>query len=413
MYDGSSVGKIRGHQGLCGPFVVVGFGALLVSSSCLPSESDSVSGLHDESPGSSGEPVGAVRLTLLAAPEMSAGTVTYALTAPGGFLRTAALEIAPGDTTPLLISGLPEGTDYVAHVSANGHAGSCEGVSAPFAVKIGLTTPLTLRFTCRHPNRNWATWPLPPLNGAPQAIDPVTSLMWAVSSVDAYVDRADVPSHCDRVRERGFEDWRLPTVMELLSVVDFTVTGDVFHLSVGPYPVYSATSVGAAPNGFWSVTWHEGSPIDATPYHGTVLCVRSPHRADLPSEHYTYAADSGVVRDNGTRLVWQRSPASQTFSWADAKAFCEGSAVSDALGGSGWRLPNVKELWTLVDFSRCSPPVTDQAAFPETPADDFWTGTEYADGPPQGPTLAWAVNFSSGRGARLPFEEKHHVRCVH
>jgi hypothetical protein len=280
--------------------------------------------------------------------------------------------------------------------------------SASILVTCSAATP-----TAAGVDRNWANWPVPPVGSGPVDTDPVTGLMWAISSIGGSVDRADASNYCVGIGERGHGDWRLPTEIELLSVVDFTVTGGVFHQPFYSSPVYTATPVEGSSGDSWSVGWYNGSPAPSSPDQGPVLCVRSDDQAGGSSSgHFTYADGSGVVADNGTKLLWQRTAPAQTFSLADARTYCASAAVSDALGGTGWRLPNVKELWTLVDFVHAAPPVTDQAAFPGTAADFFWTTTEYADGPSSGPTSAWAIDFSLGEGSPQLFEGTHHVRCV-
>jgi hypothetical protein len=123
-------------------------------------------------------------------------------------------------------------------------------------------------------------------------------------------------------------------------------------------------------------------------------------RAAAPAGRYTTAADT--VKDNKTGLTWQRVGPTTPYYWADAKTYCQ--ALS--LGGfsSGWRLPTKKELETLVDRRVASPGPTIDSAFPNTPANAFWTSTPYAaDSSPDGgspdggsPGRAWRVHFGDG-----------------
>src|SRR6202142_4217978 len=71
-----------------------------------------------------------------------------------------------------------------------------------------------------------------------------------------------------------------------------------------------------------------------------------------PAGRYTYPA-AGTVYDTKTKLTWQRTAPSKEYTWADAKTYCAG--VGAALSGTGWRLPTMKELLTIVDETRSVP----------------------------------------------------------
>jgi hypothetical protein len=65
---------------------------------------------------------------------------------------------------------------------------------------------------------------------------------------------------------------------------------------------------------------------------------------------------------------------------------------SAAYGGySDWRLPNVKELQSIVDYGRVSPAI-DTTYFPNAQSNGYWSSTTYADST----DFAWFVNFNYG-----------------
>ena len=119
---------------------------------------------------------------------------------------------------------------------------------------------------------------------------------------------------------------------------------------------------------------------------------------------YTYPA-AGTVYDTKTKLTWQQTAPSATYAWADAKTYCAG--VGATLGGTGWRLPTMKELQTIVDESRSIPSI-DPTAFPGAPAADFWSSSPVAGSP----SLAWYVNFSLGFSNYGGMTFAGDVRCV-
>src|ERR1700733_1725114 len=113
--------------------------------------------------------------------------------------------------------------------------------------------------------------------------------------------------------------------------------------------------------------------------------------ADAPAGRYTIGAGAaaGTVYDTKTKLTWQRTVSSTTYTWANAKSACRGLS----LNGAGWRLPTIAELLSIVDFSRTSAPLIDATAFPGTPSVVFWSSTAVVDSTP---TAAWPVYFNTG-----------------
>lgn len=112
---------------------------------------------------------------------------------------------------------------------------------------------------------------------------------------------------------------------------------------------------------------------------------------------------NGVVQDKNTGLMWMRCAYGQI--WDSTNSTCTGTPVQitwqdalqaseqETLGGySDWRLPNVKELATIVE-KRCTDPAVNATLFPATPADNFWTSTTVVDSA----SWAWSVAFYNGR----------------
>ena len=124
--------------------------------------------------------------------------------------------------------------------------------------------------------------------------------------------------------------------------------------------------------------------------------------ATAPAGRYTVS--SGTVYDAATKLTWQRVVTAQNLkAWADAAPYCQGLA----LNGSGWRVPSVVEMRSLVDRSQT--PTIDLTAFPN-PATDipFWTAT-----PVSGSAgLAWTVEFYGGASSGDYLVNADYVRCV-
>ena len=73
-------------------------------------------------------------------------------------------------------------------------------------------------------------------------------------------------------------------------------------------------------------------------------------------------------------------------TWTNAEAFCT------SLGG-GARLPEVKELLSLVDYSKFSPALPEGHPFQDVELSWYWSATALAEVPS---SYAWVVAFSDG-----------------
>lgn len=125
---------------------------------------------------------------------------------------------------------------------------------------------------------------------------------------------------------------------------------------------------------------------------GTVTDVRS-------GLMWTQCAEglSGVGCDIGTAM---------TFTWAEALSH---AVSSNFAGHTDWRLPNIKELSSLVEDCRLQPAIND-SLFPNTPSLSFWSGSPDAAYWNYG----WVVDFNSGivPPAGLRRSNVGHVRFV-
>jgi hypothetical protein len=113
-----------------------------------------------------------------------------------------------------------------------------------------------------------------------------------------------------------------------------------------------------------------------------------------------------TVYDKQTRLTWQRAVPRERFNWTKAKAYCTGLHLAGK--AKGWRLPTDHELMTLIDKS-AGGPMIDRAAFPETPADAFWSSSHYMGGDTDD---AWVVSFGDGQTSHINADHIRYVRCV-
>jgi hypothetical protein len=130
--------------------------------------------------------------------------------------------------------------------------------------------------------------------------------------------------------------------------------------------------------------------------------------ADAPPDgNFQISLDLQAVTDSVTGLYWQRTPPSQTYSQIGAETYCQ--SLSLGAFGSGWRLPTIMELVSIVDYSRYSPAI-DQNAFPGTVSGIFWSSSPE---PNLGGGTGAAINFRDGAVTGGPVAQMEAVRCVH
>ncbi len=97
-----------------------------------------------------------------------------------------------------------------------------------------------------------------------------------------------------------------------------------------------------------------------------------------------------VVTDLQTGLMWTRNAnLDGQKTWTNAVNYCSSLEYSDY---SDWRLPNVKELQSLIDFGEHSPALPEGHPFTNVQPVYYWSGTSNADFG----TLAWNVYLSYG-----------------
>ena len=143
------------------------------------------------------------------------------------------------------------------------------------------------------------------------------------------------------------------------------------------------------------------------PEEGEALFGQDSQHAGLAAA-YTDQGD-GTVQDDNTGLLWQKTPEYDRLQYSEALSYC---AALDLGGRSDWRVPTIKELYSLADFrgellkpeDGTARPYLDTTVFDfEYPkglpfAGQYWSSTLYVKGPVmngqnQG---AFGFNFADG-----------------
>ena len=250
----------------------------------------------------------------------------------------------------------------------------------------------------------------------------------------------------------GFSDWRLPSIKELYSLMNFKGTDpSSFNGSdtsvLTPFIdttyflfAYGQTNLGeriidsqyASSDVFVVNPAETGSPklfglnladgrikgYDLTMPDGItektffVQLVRGPLGYGV--NNFTNNGD-GTVTDLSTGLMWARTDNGSSMLWSNALAWVQARNAANYLGHNDWRMPNAKELHSVVDYANApdynGKPAVDTAFFTctvitnEAGAADYpyyWASTTHAGYSAAGSVGGAAVYIPFGRGLGWP-----------
>jgi len=117
----------------------------------------------------------------------------------------------------------------------------------------------------------------------------------------------------------------------------------------------------------------------------------------------------GTVTDNATGLMWPKDKNGAGCFGGGTRWFAEALLWAEGLSFAGytdWRLPNVKELQSLVNYGRVNPSV--DIAFFTSLSLTYWSSTTHA-----GVTAnAWHVHFHGGLVGNTVKTTGYYVRAV-
>ncbi len=126
---------------------------------------------------------------------------------------------------------------------------------------------------------------------------------------------------------------------------------------------------------------------------------------------------NGTTTDNLTELIWlQNADCFGEKNWADALTASNGLSngscdLTDGSSAGDWRLPNVKELLSLIDYGVWTPALPNNGLlfFYDVQTDDnYWSSTRHATSA----TNAWFVYMNHGTTSYEGVAIINHVWCV-
>jgi hypothetical protein len=222
--------------------------------------------------------LGLVMLTgcvvLNSTPPPDGGVVTAGTAGMGaagtGTAGTGGVGGVPATCTNACTSGATKCASGTTLQTCAAATGGCTAFNAPTTCSTGLVCERVASAACSDPN--WAEWPMPngPVDvaaGAPSSAqymengdmtvtDTVTGLMWQKVAPTGTFTQAQTVAFCPTLTLGGHNDWRLPSLVELVSLVDY---GQAY-----PGPTIDSTSFPATPAAvFWSSSPAAGSQFAA------------------------------------------------------------------------------------------------------------------------------------------------------
>jgi len=250
--------------------------------------------------------------------------------------------------------------------------------------------------------------------------DNVTGLIWEVKTDDGalhdrdnkytWYDAEDVfIAELNSSGFGGYSDWRLPTIKELTTIVDLEhynpATDPAYFPNTAWFIYWSSTSPALASIRVWFVYFYDGSDscicFKSDSYH-----VRAVRGGQGISTDYIVDNGDGTVTDTSTGLMWRQATAAGTMTWEEALSYCEDLSFAEY---TDWRLPNRKELSSIVDF-RTSYPAINADWFPDTASSKYWSSTTYSYA--NANINAWLINFSEGNNYYIYKSSSNYVRAV-
>ncbi|MFH0753804.1 MAG: DUF1566 domain-containing protein [Candidatus Omnitrophota bacterium] len=208
-------------------------------------------------------------------------------------------------------------------------------------------------------NMTWDT-------GYRSVLDNNTGLIWEVKSPDegdvnyaedkySWEKAGDVYIKAlNKKKYGGFSDWRLPNKDELRSIIDYGKTGPSVDTHYFPHcksDFYWTDVVYNMQKPFvWGIFFGLGSGICYTPSSERyVRAVRGGYDQSFGTVNAARFQDNadGTVTDPLTGLMWQKGE-NERMDWYAALKACKDMNLG---GHSDWRLPNLKELNSILNLS--------------------------------------------------------------
>lgn len=205
----------------------------------------------------------------------------------------------------------------------------------------------------------------------------------------------------------GQQNWRLPSLHELHAIQARTpqpasgspLPGEHFP-NVPRSSLWSAASSAATPSRAWFLSFLSSTTYDRDKDGARAVMLVSGQAADGPLDEAVFTLNDDTALHQRTGQQWRRCAAGQTFDNGDclgtAEIFTWQAALAYADSVDGWRLPNIQELFSIIDKQRALPALDTSVFRSGLSNGAFWSST-----PDLGSSnSAWVVDIRSGQTNR-------------
>ena len=252
-------------------------------------------------------------------------------------------------------------------------------------------------------------------NGDGTVTDSNTKLMWQRQDDGTTRTWSSAGTYCSNLTLASYSDWRLPKIEELQRILDLGKAFPAIDTSYFTNVQYFNVSNYGNASYYWSSTasvyittyahlveFHYGRPnYKSKTTSSYVRCVRGEQTS-------TSYSDNGneTVTDIKTGLVWQKGDDGTTRNWETALSYCEGLSLG---GKTDWRLPNIKELSSIVDYTKHTFTIDDAfSTLLNSSSIGYWSSTTYFSST----SYKWGVSFYTSGWSSGGNTNSNYVRCV-
>ncbi len=217
-------------------------------------------------------------------------------------------------------------------------------------------------------------------NGDGTISDMNTGLMW-IQNVDDKMTYAEAVEYADGFSFGGYDDWRLPTIKELYSLIDFSGdTDDIPYIDTRFFEFHWGDETGerSIDSQYASSTLYESTTMNGNetmfgvnfadgrikgyPTRKTFYVILVRGNMSYGENLFVDNGD-GTISDLATGLMWMKDDSGAMLdkgelNWQEGLEWVENLNYA---GYDDWKMPDAKELHSIVDYTR-SPDTTDSPA---------------------------------------------------